>query len=227
MLGRSHVATGAAGFLGLAVPGLALTGNTLNPGEIACGTLVAAGAALLPDLDHPKATVSRSLGPVSWFASRLISKLAGGHRNGTHSALAVLLVFMASVAATQSGGLLGPLLVCVVCVSLVCRLFLDGFNDATSAIASCVIAAGLLAITPDFGWIPLAVTGGYALHLAGDAITKEGVPLMWPINKTRFRFGLILTGGRLEKVVSIAAGLTVAALSWSMILGPAIAATHP
>ncbi|WP_217924954.1 metal-dependent hydrolase [Miltoncostaea oceani] len=227
MLGRSHVATGAAGFLGLATPGFALAGNPLSPGEIACGTLVAAGAALLPDLDHPQATVSRSLGPISWFASRVITKLAGGHRNGTHSALAAFLVLIAALAAVASGGLIGPFITCVICVSLVCRLFLDGFNDATSAIVACVVSAGLLAVTPDFRWIPLAVAGGYILHLAGDAITKEGVPLLWPVNKTRFRFGLILTGGRLEKIVCLGSGLTVAILAWTMILAPAIAQTHP
>lgn len=227
MLGRSHVATGAAGFLAVVAPAYALTGNALTPGEVACGTLVAAGAALLPDLDHPKATVSRAMGPISWFASRVISKLSGGHRNGTHSLLALGLVGAGATFVAASGSLIGAFLLCFLCVSLVARLFLDGFNDVTSAMVAAVVSAGLLAITPTFGWLPVAIAGGYALHLAGDAITKEGVPLAWPLSKTRFRFGLVRTGGRLERYISIGAGVAVAALSWSMVLAPAIAATHP
>lgn len=227
MLGRSHVATGAAGFLAAVAPAYALTGNALSPGEVACGTLVAAGAALLPDLDHPKATVSRAMGPFSWFASRAISKLAGGHRNGTHSLLALALVGGGAAAVATTGSLVGAFLLCFLCVSLVARLFLDGFNDVTSAIVAAVVSAGLLAVTPNFDWLPIAVAGGYALHLAGDAITKQGVPLAWPLSKSRFRFGLVRTGGTLERYISIGAGVAVAVLTWSMVLAPAIAATHP
>lgn len=227
MLGRSHVATGAAGFLAVVAPGYALAGHALTPGEVACGTLVAAGAALLPDLDHPKATVSRAMGPFSWAASRIISKLAGGHRNGTHSLLALAAVCAGAHFALASGSLIAAFLLCFMCVSLVARLFLDGFNDATSAVVAAVISAGLVAITPEFAWLPVAIGGGYALHLAGDAITKEGVPLAWPANRTRFRFGLVRTGGRLERYISIGAGAACAVLTWSMVLAPAIAATHP
>lgn len=228
MLGRSHLITGACGFLGVVTPAAAAYGSPLTPAEIACGTLVAAGAAMLPDLDHPQATVSRSLGPVSWFASRLISRLAGGHRNGTHSALAVALV-----AFTTNGLILShphnlwiPFLLSFLCVSLVCRVLLDAQNDLTSAACAAVLSAGLVAVTPDFSWLGIAITTGYALHLAGDAITKEGVPLLWPLNRTRFRVAGITTGGRMERGVAAVCGALVAVLAWSLVLSPAIAATH-
>lgn len=30
-------------------------------------------------------------------------------------------------------------------------------------------------------WLPLCVTLGYAVHLAGDLLTEQGVPLLWPL----------------------------------------------
>lgn len=228
MLGRSHLITGAAGFLGVVAPAAAAAGHALSPAEIACGTLVASGAAMLPDLDHPRATVSRSLGPVSFVASRLISRLAGGHRNGTHSALAVALVAVCAngLILSNPGNLWVPFALSFLCVALVCRVLLDAQNDLTSALCAAVVSAGLVAVTPDFSWLGIAVTTGYALHLAGDAITKEGVPLAWPLNRTRFRVAGITTGGRLERGVALGCGLLVGALAWSTVLSPAIATTH-
>lgn len=228
MLGRSHLITGACGFLGVVTPAAAALGHPLGPAEIACGTMVAAGAAMLPDLDHPQATVSRALGPVSFVASRLVSRMAGGHRNGTHSALAVGLVGVSAngLILSHPGNLIVPFLMCFLCVALVCRILLDAQNDITSAICAAVLSAGLIAVTPDFAWLGIAVTTGYALHLAGDALTKEGVPLLWPLNRTRFKVLAITTGGRLERGIVLACSLLVALMAWSSILAPAIDRTH-
>ncbi|MDN5751147.1 MAG: hypothetical protein L0H64_21995, partial [Pseudonocardia sp.] len=66
-----------------------------------------------------------------------------------------------ATAVAATGSLSGAVLLCFLCVSLVARLFLDGFNDATSAIVAAVVSAGLIAITPEFGWLPIALAGGY------------------------------------------------------------------
>ena len=50
---------------------------------------------MLPDIDHPDSTISRSFGFLTeWFAW-LVDKLSGGHRHGTHSLLGIM-VFTAA-----------------------------------------------------------------------------------------------------------------------------------
>lgn len=104
MMGPSHAACGAAAWVALtgtytvhladiSFPvGLGLM-PVGDPGLIT-GALICAGAALLPDLDHPGGTVARSLPPVSRWLARGLSRLAGGHRRGTHSLLGLLVVVL-------------------------------------------------------------------------------------------------------------------------------------
>jgi inner membrane protein len=42
---------------------------------------------------------------------------------------------------------------------------------------------------------------GYAFHLVGDFVTKDGIPLLWPISK-RLGLKLFRTGGPIEGVIS-------------------------
>ncbi|WP_262925695.1 metal-dependent hydrolase [Kocuria atrinae] len=57
---------------------------------VVTGALICAGAALLPDIDHPSGTVARSLPPFSGWLARIVSRLSGGHRRGTHSVIGLL-----------------------------------------------------------------------------------------------------------------------------------------
>lgn len=60
--------------------------------ELLLGTVVAAGAAMLPDIDHRESHVARTLGPLSRGLACAIGWLAGGHRRGVHSLLGVAVV---------------------------------------------------------------------------------------------------------------------------------------
>lgn len=99
-MGPSHAACGAAAWV-------ALTGDyTLELADfsvpigfgvlpvadagVVTGALICAGAALLPDIDHPSGTVARSLPPFSGWLSRIVARLSGGHRRGTHSVIGLL-----------------------------------------------------------------------------------------------------------------------------------------
>lgn len=228
MLGRAHLVVGAAGFIGAVVPLMDAAGYPMSPGEVACGTAVAAGAAMLPDLDHPQATVSRSLGPVSWMASRLVSRIAGGHRNGTHSLLACALVGLGMQALIDVSGenLWAVFAICFLCLSLVTRVLLDGHSAITTTILAGLGAAACLAVSPSFSWLAVAVTSGYALHLAGDIVTPEGIPPLWPVSKTRVRFPMVATGGKREQLVAICCGLLCAWAAWSTIIAPGIRQAH-
>ncbi len=86
MMGPDHGWTGAAVFAAIA-PTLPAAGPAL-----AFGITVCAGAAVLPDIDHPDSTVSRQFGFLTESLAWVVNKLSGGHRHGTHSLLGVTVV---------------------------------------------------------------------------------------------------------------------------------------
>src|ERR1022692_2944317 len=79
MLGRDHALTGAFVFAALG-PTLHVTGA-----HLAAGVALTAGAGVLPDIDHPDSTISRSFGFLTEAFAWLVDRLSGGHRRGTHS----------------------------------------------------------------------------------------------------------------------------------------------
>src|ERR1700727_3569487 len=90
MLGRDHALSGAVVFAALA-PSLHVT-----VAHLAAGVVLSAGAGVLPDIDHPDSTISRSFGFLTeWFAW-VVDRLSGGHRHGTHSLVGIA-VFIAGV----------------------------------------------------------------------------------------------------------------------------------
>jgi membrane-bound metal-dependent hydrolase YbcI (DUF457 family) len=214
MLGRSHLMLGGAGFLAIGAPVLSACGENLSIAELAAGTVVCAGAAMLPDIDHPQATCARSLGPVTGFISRVVSKLCGGHRNGTHSLLfaGLVTVAMAALLAGTSGPW-AALIICFFFASLLMRVLTEA-SAPVSAALSALVAATLITIAPNQDWIYLSVGLGCLLHNLGDILTPEGVPPFWPISKHRVRIPVVgHTGDWREKVIASVCGL---AMCWMM-----------
>src|SRR6185437_10194221 len=83
MLGRDHALSGAVVVAALAPP--------LHVGiaHLAAGVVLGAGAGVLPDIDHPDSTISRSFGFLTeWFAW-VVDRISGGHRHGTHSLVGI------------------------------------------------------------------------------------------------------------------------------------------
>jgi membrane-bound metal-dependent hydrolase YbcI (DUF457 family) len=122
MMARGHALSGAA--LGLVGCQLAqLGGATVTPATAFTASAVCAGAALLPDLDHPEASIARTFGPLSYRVSRITNATSaviyaktktarddsrdGGHRGVTHTlAWALLEGASAAVLALWRPGLM-------------------------------------------------------------------------------------------------------------------------
>lgn len=231
MQARSHALLGAAAWLA-AAPGVAGSAGAepLGPRELLLGAVVTAGAALLPDLDHPRATVARTLGPVTAAVARVVGRMAGGHRGATHSLAGVALTWL-GVTALLSGPAPRPAaaLVVFLCTALAVRA--AGPQQARGGAALVAVAAvpaaavGVAALAgvgtgggvgdvvrggaAALGWLPPAVAAGVLLHVLADLLTPGGVPLLWPL-AGRQRLALTRTGGRVEAVIALAAlGITV------------------
>jgi membrane-bound metal-dependent hydrolase YbcI (DUF457 family) len=192
MMGRSHALTGAAAYLAFGPKGGLIS--------TAVGTAVAAGAALLPDIDHPKATAATFLGPVTGLLARGVAAVSGGHRGGTHSALGVALAY----GGAYGIGRWGPWQAQAVAVALLVALGTRALGKY-ARVACFAVGIGAAVAAPAL--VPATVAIGYLAHLAGDVLTDCGIRPLWPLGD-KLTFGVAgTTGGVREQI--IAAGLAV------------------
>ena len=216
MLGHSHATSGALAWAGaasalplsiLAYP--ALHGSTahVEPKDLIFGTFITAGAALLPDIDHPNGTIAHSVGPVTHTLTKGVSAISGGHRHATHSFAFVAAVTYGTWAGEHYLGRYFTLgLVFFMLVLAVRALNLCPPGEKLDAYGPCVLLAGggtLLMdrwITSAPSWLPFAIGLGTLVHLAGDCLTDHGCRLFWPFT---LRTGVPLiarTGNKVETV---------------------------
>lgn len=224
MLGHSHALSGLA--VGAAtLPTIPATGWT----EQAAWVAAVGGFAMLPDLDSgnisvrgvlPKlngSTVAIMWGPLTCMLAEGVAKIAGGHRNGTHSALGVVVVAVLAILATFTFPTTVLLLALAIGLALRALAFaIPGRAEETWIInlAASFGAAWWLLTKADGSpeWMPLAVVLGCIVHIAGDALTTGGVPLAWPFSGARQTLGLFKTGAWQERFLVAPACLVVACL---------------
>jgi membrane-bound metal-dependent hydrolase YbcI (DUF457 family) len=232
MMGRSHLLLGAAGFLAVEAVMPGFVGPRLNAAELASGTLVACGAAMLPDLDHPQATLARCLPPVSGFVSHVVNTLAGGHRKGTHTIWCWAFIGLLTYWALKLPS--GPVI--ALCISsfaalLMLRVLTEADGLVCLVLAGVLGGAAVLAAGPHYTWITDAVVIGFGLHLLGDIVTTEGIPPLYPIGR-RVAFPIIGPTDRWrERTTGALCGVAAAYLLVTTVFLPAwhaqIASTHP
>lgn len=226
MIGRSHAITGAAAGTAAACLGVATDAPTLA----ACIAL-GAGSALVPDIDHAGTTVSKSLGPATQALSKAIGTISGGHRKGTHSfigfAAFAALGYAAGIPAietpashafgqTIAAGTIRPAAIALAAWLAVLAGTALGIRG-TGGRAATFAAGAVLSITAgiDGIWLAAAMGAGSLVHaVAGDMLTVEGVPLLWPLNR-QFRLPVLgKTGSARENLyVSIVAFAACTALA--------------
>lgn len=189
-MGAGHAITGAGVWIAVTGTALPATGiMPLDPSEVIAGALICAGAALLPDADHPSATISHAF-PGGSLVTGTLGALAGGHRKGMHSLIAALIVLIAlpfAIRVTLPLTVwphqlqLGALIVVCACMAFALKplRFVSSWPAAWIVAAALAFLAQLLPGLVDI--LPLCVTIGYLTHLAGDMLTAGGVPLLWPV----------------------------------------------
>ena len=228
MLGRSHAFSGAVGWVGVCAAGTAF-GVEVGPATVLVGAGVAAGFALLPDLDHPGSTVARTLGPVTAGVSRVVSWVADwvqdrtcgccrdvdsvAHRAGTHTAVfAVAVGALVSLAGWRWGLPFAAVLVALAVALAVRGMWTRRVRGGWGAsFAGLVCGLLLFGLGPVGGWWWLGLPAGFGTlaHSLGDGLTRSAVPLWWParIRGCRWyrvgspRWLRFTTGGRVERWV--------------------------
>lgn len=97
--------------------------------------------------------------------------------------------------------------------------WLGGHRGAlTHSLLAWVVASALALVYFHGNMTGVAFSLGYLSHLAADALTVEGVPLLWPIWRRRIRllpsWVAIRTGGWREYLAMVALGVAVVLLYW-------------
>lgn len=222
MLGRDHALLGATAFLAGAPVLSRAMADPLSLGEIAVGTFVCAGFALLPDIDEPGSSISRKLGPISEGVSAVTKRISGGHRHATHSLLFVALVGLGCWYGVKESPWAAFGIVAAAML-LVARLILPlGIGRSGLLVAALAVGAAYWAKSAnDVGyWLPACAAAGVLMHLVGDFLTREGVPLLWPF-KFRFAFPVIgHTQSTREMIVGGCLSVAVVVLAFFVLVEP-------
>lgn len=203
MLGHSHALSGlAAGAATL--PWAPVHGTVAQAAWVAA----AGGFAMLPDLDQEGTTISRMWGPASDLPAKLINRVSGGHRWGTHDAVLAPLAF-GGLASLASHTFWSSLLVLALAIGLALRAlnFVIPGNTETTIIGNLAASWGgawlLLQHSPSPLWLPYAVGLGVLAHIAGDFLTREGVPVpvVWLLHRCRIALVHLRTGTTVERML--------------------------
>lgn len=190
MMGINHAAMGGSVWIALTSTAPYATHlYPMGPSGVIAGSLVAAGAALLADADHHNASIAHSV-PGGRIVAGAVGAASGGHRHGTHSLLALVLVTVGAVALGwltipgPDGGTIpigiGIATTMIVGFGLKAMKVLQGvwFKPFLGGAA---VALMVMLLSPgQWEWFPWAVGIGYAVHLLGDFLTVGGLTLLWP-----------------------------------------------
>jgi membrane-bound metal-dependent hydrolase YbcI (DUF457 family) len=181
MMGPAHAASGlAAGALTLP---LAAHVGVHDAIQQAAWVVALGGFAYLPDLDQKGSTAGSMWGPVTRVLSRVIGVLAVRHRGGTHDIVVAPLVF-GGVAFAAAWSRWPSLVLLALAIGLAVQAISQVFPNqrkSTVLVNLAVSFGGAWWLTSSgygtFGWLPFAVAGGVVVHIAGDWLTTDGVPV--------------------------------------------------
>lgn len=175
---------------------------------------------MLPDLDHRRGTAAQAWGPLTRGFGRMVGRVSGGHRAGTHTLLAAVLVgpFVDGVL-RLSAWLAVPVVALLVGLALVAwePLMPGRWERVWPANLAVSLATGWVLVVSGIasGWLPLAVMAGWLAHVLGDAVTVGGVRLLMPFSRDRVSLTRLRTGGAWESVAGWVLGWATVLLAFT------------
>jgi membrane-bound metal-dependent hydrolase YbcI (DUF457 family) len=199
------------------------------------------------------ATVARTFGVVSLFIAEVIEKVSlgvyhatklsrdpkrtNGHRTLTHTIPFTVLVGWGTTALCAAYGKWAVIGILFFMIGLALRGLFDEWAKRVGWATVTLISAAAAYLTflnlpGDRGYpmLGLAVGIGSLVHILGDMITRNGVPLLWPIPIKRRMWTMISVpdaiairaGGKVETVVLRLAFTVISLLSATGLLAPTV-----
>jgi membrane-bound metal-dependent hydrolase YbcI (DUF457 family) len=183
-LGRTHALSGAVAGLGV---GLYVTHPPAV--QLALFAGLTAGAAVLPDIDHPNSTLAHCFGFLTKGFASLVGKISGGHRHLTHAILGVVgFAALAWLAVNYRHDIAGKAgLAILLSLIIASGLYAVGLRGHFGNVVA--IAAAIAIVVTGFGlaFVAIAVALGCATHVIGDMLTEQGCPLFYPFSRLHLR----------------------------------------
>lgn len=203
MMGPTHAMSGVAAGLGAAAIATHYGYIDFNVAETVVVAGITAGAALLPDIDHPSATLARTWGPVSTTISKIINKVSAGivnvtgnskdkkcsngHRTFTHTLLFAVIAAVLTYLAVATWETTAALVIFYILTSLAMQTLLRDKTRAMGPIVSNAIAGiatwsayTMLPDTMNATLLAAVVFVGCVAHMIGDSVTVSGIPALAP-----------------------------------------------
>lgn len=223
MLGHTHALTGTLAFGGASLAyAYDLIPITFGVSDWIFGAVLTTAGALWPDVDHHKATVTRTFGGLTRLVRWLLIKpLFGKHREGTHS------IFFAGVTGFGAWLLIenlhmlackiGLLILLSIITSSLIRLFgIKGWKDDVAPVP---IWGFLIFFTDvDMKIIPYALALGCLTHMIGDCLTDRGCPILWPVTRDKITLALYSTGKAGERIAQLISVIGLLAVTGTHLL---------
>jgi len=207
-MGKTHARQGVlAGVITVTAGATFTLYSPLSPALALAVIMLVVGAAVVPDIDHPEATVAHTFGPASHAVSRGVNAMSsaiysvtrsrrdqnrdGGHRGVTHTLMFASGVGTAAYYLIDSFGLWAAAGILFVLTSCGLRGLAGGWahrhgwlfvtNVAGAFTGVSTILAWSQPIVTVAWWFAVAIIVGCLTHLLGDCVTRQGVPIFWPI----------------------------------------------
>src|SRR5215472_18774914 len=182
-LGRTHALSGlvagtAVGLYSAHLPLLAQQHASRMPTPLSTPHLMilaglTAGAAVMPDIDHPGSSLAHCFGFLTGAVAWLIGLISGGHRHLTHSLLGIAgFTALAWLAVSHMGGAGGKVgLAVFLALILAGGLYAIGVHGHGADGLAIAGAIALLVTGTGMALVALAVGLGCATHVVGDMLT--------------------------------------------------------
>ena len=206
MMGLGHALLGTATWSVAATITMPAFGMEVTPTILIAGAIPIAGAALIPDIDHPNGSIANSGGIITRTIATISQKLSGGHREGTHQLWFFAAVSILAFATTGLIGIWGAIAWYLILSAFGAQalaktelhqrfnkiwrsntgIFAKLYCWAFAAVAT-VFAIWVFGLddTSRWWWLPWAIVLGHLSHLVGDILTTAGLNLGWGIPKVR------------------------------------------
>ena len=213
--GGNHLVIGA-GSTAVVLWGLSAAGAPIDIVTIGVGSIVAGLGALMPDIDHPRATASSALprelmrralsAAVPLAALALFFGVMGGKSAGT-GMLAIFAPYF------KLAGVLALAAIAFFALSAIVRAFSEHRGMTHSlvfAAGATIIACVGCAIFSVPVWYGLLFGWGWLTHLGADATTSMGLPsLFWPFDSSGATAAPISLESRVAQSVATHVATTV------------------
>lgn len=166
MQGKTHAAVGVATYVFLC---------SKLPGKFSIfGLIVTVISAIIPDIDHPKSIVNKYLLP----------KKSEKTKRVFYASVGIIILCFDKIYIRDIG--VKAVGIAFICISL--NSHRNGFSHSFLGFVLISIIGSIVEVRSSTPYLTLYIVMGYASHLITDMLTKQGIPLFYPLNNMKIKF---------------------------------------